>query len=1052
MTQLFLEVVNRSISASWLVGAVLLARVLLKRCPRWAAMLLWTMVAVRLVCPALPESPVSLVPSTQTIAPEIMLDWSPQIDTGIPVLNEAVNPVIAESFAPEPAASANPLQILIPVAAAVWILGMGVIGLYTLGSCWLLQRKVRTATVLRYNIYQSEYVTTPFVLGIWKPRVYLPYAMCQENILYVIAHEKAHIRRRDHWWKPLGFLMVTVHWFNPVMWLAYRVFCRDIELACDEAVIRNMNHQQRADYAGALLACSVRPSMAACPLAFGEVGVKTRIKSVMHYRKPAFWIILLALLACVALAVCFLTNPEDQGKRNAEAIVKDFSSVLEIVIPDKEYRDMDGEKQEEILREYGDLLDDYTLIARESTDGSICYIAGYYNGNAADSPITTLDFYTYGDDRNLIIDTPERIQEIRESGDYKTLEDPKYILDSSYFWYDFESGLILIEPESSPTSLLLAYEKYLDPNGGAYIRDAVSRGIAFYSTRPVLAVVVFSDKWGMVTERIPLTEAQVSQILAEETQTLAGEGYYFNSFMFYQEDEVVMKSFRGTEGVPQTIINLAMEKCGFRLEGPADIQSDIVEARLDCNWLEEPIYAKKVDLPKLKSILTGAKLGEAGSGWDAKLTIRMADGKEMVIFKCEHDRFYNNSFVFGSCNAHYLEPEEAEAFWRIFGLDPSTMEPIAAIGETVPMETEPAAPVHQEVADLAYFMELSASEKEFRDMSPEKRAEIIPEYGGLLDGYDLIARESTDGALSYIVGYWAGAAEENPLYHLRSASRGDGNRERQVLYDLRELEAAEKYEEPEEKYVIYNSYINHSSETGWFLIHPTDSGWGFNDVFNQYLRPKGREYLLDAFSRGIALSTPEGPYLEVYLISETWGEITERIPLTEEQAAQILSEPREKLDAGHGFAAGLTLGPNSSINTQEDAVYFTEARGVPQTALDLAVEKCGYRFASPKDIQSGIVEAKLECSWLDEPIYADQADLQKLQGILTGAEFGYVGGCGYGAKLTVRMEDGTELVMFKGTDGCDSAVFGSYGGYFLGDAQTRDFWNIFGVDIEAAWG
>ncbi len=915
MTELFLEVMNRSISASWLVGAVLLARVLLKRCPRWVTMLLWAMVAVRLVCPALPESPVSLVPSTQTIAPEIMLDWSPQIDTGIPVLNEAVNPVIAESFAPEPAASANPLQILIPVAAAVWILGMGVMGLYTLGSYWLLQRKLRTATVLRYNIYQSEYVPTPFVLGIWKPRVYLPYTMSQENILYVIAHEKAHIRRRDHWWKPLGFLLVTVYWFNPVLWLGYRAFCRDIELACDEAVIRNMNNQQRADYAGALLACSVRPhTLAACPLAFGEVGVKTRIKSVMHYRKPAFWILLVAAVLCLAVAVCFLTDPKTVS-------------------------------QSGVSYHYGTVVDQAMSAVKEGS---------------------------------------------RESREYISLR------------CDDGQELLLWAKDSGTT-----------------LPDVRGQHVWVRSEKEA-----FADR--RIVTKVAITEHTWADNLEEAIHNAILDYNWYSS----HADRFCSASY----------VTLASEAGGRASENAAETVTVYGLARYSTFVLRD-----------------GQVEEESGNHIPVVMTFDIADSGKYMLKEYWEPR--DGTYYVTDIRAKFPEGVWPDTQEYVAQQDAENFAKAAAyygVEANLPEQTEETAAAApsglEKVSDLAYFMELSAPDKEFRDMSPEKRAEIIPEYGGLLDGYDLIARESTDGTLAYIVGFWPGAVEESPLYHLHSVSRGDENGEVELLYDERDLEAAEKYEEPEYKYVIHNSHLNHSPSTGCFLIHPTDSGWGFNDVFNSYLRPKGREYLLDAFSRGIALSTPEGPYLEVYLISETWGEITERIPLTEEQAAQILSEPREKLDAGHGFAAGLTLGPNSSINTQEDAVYFTEARGVPQTALDLAVEKCGYRFATPKDIQSDIVEAKLECSWLDEPIYADQADLQKLQDILTGAEFGYVGGCGYGAKLTVRMEDGTELVMFKGTDGCDSAVFGSYGGYFLGDAQTRDFWDIFGVDIEAAWG
>ena len=311
MTELFLDIVNMSISAGWLVLAVLALRLILKKAPKWVNVLLWGIVAVRLICPFSIESALSLIPSKETISPEIMMDWTPEISTGIESLDQVVNPVISTSFAPNPGTSANPLQILIPVAANLWLLGVLILLAYTAISYLTLRLKLRTAVILRDNIFQCETVSSPFVLGILKPRIYLPYSMDGNNLNHVVAHEQAHIKRKDHWWKPLGFLLLTVYWFNPLMWLAYILLCRDIELACDEKVIAELGNEQRADYTQALVTCSVnRRMIAACPLAFGEVDVKEREKTVMNYKKPAFWIVVVAVIACVVVAVCFLTDPE----------------------------------------------------------------------------------------------------------------------------------------------------------------------------------------------------------------------------------------------------------------------------------------------------------------------------------------------------------------------------------------------------------------------------------------------------------------------------------------------------------------------------------------------------------------------------------------------------------------------------------------------------------------------------------------------------------------------------------------------------------------------
>ena len=195
--------------------------------------------------------------------------------------------------------------------------------LYTMVSTLQLRHRVREAVRLRGNIYQSERIDSPFVLGTVRPKIYLPYHMDSRDRQHVIAHEQAHLRRGDQLWKPLGFLLLTIHWFNPVMWLSYVLLCRDIELACDEKVIKELGCEQRADYMQALVSCSVnRRRIAACPLAFGEIGVKERVKSVMLYKKPTFWVILLVVIACVVLAVCFLTDPVDsKTEQPADPIV-----------------------------------------------------------------------------------------------------------------------------------------------------------------------------------------------------------------------------------------------------------------------------------------------------------------------------------------------------------------------------------------------------------------------------------------------------------------------------------------------------------------------------------------------------------------------------------------------------------------------------------------------------------------------------------------------------------------------------------------------------------
>ena len=322
MESLFLKLVNLSMIASWLVLAVLLIRLVFRKAPKWVRCFLWGLVALRLVCPISIESVFSLIPSVEPLPQDILYAAAPEVHSGIGVIDNIVTPVLSSTLSPEPGASANPTQIWFFVLAWIWAAGVAAMLLYELISYLLLKHRVATATLLRENIKQSESINSPFVLGLFRPVIYLPYSVADEELTYVIAHEKAHIRRKDHWWKPIGFILLAIYWFNPLLWVAYVLLCRDIETACDEKVIREMEKEDRRAYSAALLHCSVRHRViAACPLAFGEVGVKARIKDVMNYKKPTLGIVLPAVAATIIVAVCLLTVPKRDDNKQQESVV-----------------------------------------------------------------------------------------------------------------------------------------------------------------------------------------------------------------------------------------------------------------------------------------------------------------------------------------------------------------------------------------------------------------------------------------------------------------------------------------------------------------------------------------------------------------------------------------------------------------------------------------------------------------------------------------------------------------------------------------------------------
>ena len=355
MAAVFLKLLNLSISASWLVLVVLALRLVLKRVPKWVNVLLWGMVALRLMLPFSIESALSLIPSAETLSPAVVqFDPAPTITSGVNIIDNAVNPSLSEHFAAAPLASVNPLYVWAYLAGWVWLIGLGAMLLYALVSYLRLRRRVSVSLCVRENIYLCDAISSPFILGVVKPRIYLPSGLDEVQRQNVLSHEQAHLARRDHWWKPLGFALLAVYWFNPVLWLAYALLCRDIELACDERVIRTMDESAVKTYSTVLLACSMpRKAVITCPLAFGEVGVKERVRNALRYKKPAFWVVAASVAVCVVVAVCFLTNPERATMKWAKSLrVEDVARIEQINMtrtPDKQYKDLDAEEFAEIV-------------------------------------------------------------------------------------------------------------------------------------------------------------------------------------------------------------------------------------------------------------------------------------------------------------------------------------------------------------------------------------------------------------------------------------------------------------------------------------------------------------------------------------------------------------------------------------------------------------------------------------------------------------------------------------------------------------------------------
>ncbi|MBQ5633710.1 MAG: hypothetical protein IIV11_02365, partial [Clostridia bacterium] len=336
MSSVFLTVLNMSITASFLAVAVMILRLIFKRSPRWMMCVLWGFVAIRLIIPFSIESALSLLPSAEPIPNDIIYSPEPSVNTGITAVDKVINPVISDRFSPEkeeelptyplppeegiessPSVPEEPTPLfsLTAVLSAVWLTGTAAMLVYTLVSYFCIRRRIGEAVECDRNILICDRISSPFILGVFRPRIYLPSSMNENDMKYVIAHERAHLARLDHLWKPVGFLLLAVYWFNPIMWVAYILLCKDIELACDEKVIGKLGNDFKKPYSEALINCSIpRRMVSACPVAFGEVGVKERIRNIMKFKKPTIIICAVAVLVCAAVAVFFLTDPIGKEK------------------------------------------------------------------------------------------------------------------------------------------------------------------------------------------------------------------------------------------------------------------------------------------------------------------------------------------------------------------------------------------------------------------------------------------------------------------------------------------------------------------------------------------------------------------------------------------------------------------------------------------------------------------------------------------------------------------------------------------------------------------
>lgn len=360
LESVFLHVLDTGIFVSYLIAAIILVRLLFRNMPKNIRFIVWILAGICLVFPYSAESAYSLVPVRQHLDTAVMHSRNVTIDTGIPVINESVSRYLQQYDIPVTSSANPPLAFIVYVCARVWIFGMLIMAGYMLFSWWKLKRRLRTAVPQEIEtdgeavkIYRSEKIESPFLFGMIHPKIYLPYSISDKDITYIIIHEVTHKKRRDYLIKPAGYLVLACYWFHPLVWVSYILMCTDMELACDEAVIKKLGAEYKKAYSQALLSCSVsRKSIAACPAAFGENNVKKRIRSILSYKKPAIWVIVLSSAVCAALVICFMTQKTEVVKKdvpntsNIEGIVGKSDESKSLLI--KQDTVKDGQNMKEL--------------------------------------------------------------------------------------------------------------------------------------------------------------------------------------------------------------------------------------------------------------------------------------------------------------------------------------------------------------------------------------------------------------------------------------------------------------------------------------------------------------------------------------------------------------------------------------------------------------------------------------------------------------------------------------------------------------------------------
>ena len=1072
MDNIFTTLLTLSWQAGVIALAVALVRLPLRRAPRWAVCALWALVALRLLLPVTIESPVSLqAEEAPPIRAYHAIRQQETDDADTPVMS-APKDTPAVSIAPGEVQTATRVSGGEPVSLTrmlpwLWLTGVGCMLLYMALSYLRMWAKVRKAPCLYSNVYRCGDFGTPFVLGLFSPRIYLPDGLSEDDLPQVLAHERCHIRRGDHIVKPLAFLLLALHWFNPALWLAYVLLGRDMERACDELALKNADAAGRAAYTRALVSCAARPRTAAvCPLAFGEIAVKERVKNVLHYKKPALWAAVLLVIAAAVIAVCLLTKP--QSKTLTDPDHWDAQQLYALRTQYVGDNSAVGAILEALgLPEMGDTAgsDTYAYSIRLSTNEepmgvTVCYAF------AGDVPERSAEWNRQMAQRGYVamalIDNIEwfRWTDIGQAGT-SHVTGVVFSVDGLVYSKDDRTMVDELSAARESAESLQTYMETLrtmvaDGSIVYYPGDALPRFMDFEEITPWPTLVEENDPHSVSAEDygITYTADNMPGWYTWDTVPLSYLcAYYLNADGAYAEAAMDVLA-RRYQQAPDTVTAYIKSLAGQQTPNGRGDASEVLLADISA-W----------DLGD--ATVDGSKLGKQVTQVIGVLSVQVTGVHDYADETVAYDENSRGSVTVytvypGATLDVMVAPTYDDSEGRTHGeykLYMKNGDTIELFPQTGPFDLTNALGVGAEGAYLIRFVPYGGDYLTFNENGAGMVSVPAVKFPGSgytmyilddggwervtipgLDGtprvsgknaeiwqstYDTSARLSVvhlnamtlDDAKSWAVD----AAGKS--FTLTESKQGDmsGTNTTETMYW-----ACAFYGTDDDRLAVIKTYpLELTERLGYALNAMADT---FKPLAAQ---PAG-------------LTTTDTARLEVVRVTWEAGETrTQDIPLTDAQVQTILSEKGTVQPEWHQVCATLHRSGEDDVRYWGTADY-----PVPPTVLKLLTEQGGYEFVTPEDFRGNMTSAKLEF-YGGETYTAAQADLPALQKMLTNARpFGGASACWFTARLTVTFDDGRTVSVLKATDSCASFMFGSWNNAMVSDRENDQFWQIFGVTLE----